>query len=108
MRNDVTMKFEIYEIENDKENSGENIRNNKVDNKVDNINLKFEVYECVRGGMQQTTPGAIEKFEYPRHESTKYLILQHNKSWYNKYYTHRSVALHDTADVITNTMQRVQ
>ena len=23
MRNDVTMKFEIYEIENDKENSGE-------------------------------------------------------------------------------------
>lgn len=47
MRNDVTMKFEIYEIENDKENSGENIRNNKVDN----INLKFEVYECVRGGM---------------------------------------------------------
>ena len=55
MRNDVTMKFEIYEIENDKENSGENsgenIRNNKVDNKVDNINLKFEVYECVRGGM---------------------------------------------------------
>ena len=80
MRNDVTMKFEIYEIENDKENSGENIRNNKVDNKVDNINLKFEVYECVRGGMQQTTPGAIEKFEYPRHESTKHLILQHNKS----------------------------
>jgi hypothetical protein len=51
MRNDVTMKFEIYEIENDKENSGENIRNNKVDNKVDNINLKFEVYECTRGGM---------------------------------------------------------
>lgn len=65
MRNDVTMKFEIYEIENDKENSGENIRNNKVDNKVDNINLKFEVYECVRGGMQQTTPGAIDSFEYP-------------------------------------------
>lgn len=29
----------------------ENIRNNKVDNKVDNINLKFEVYECVWGGM---------------------------------------------------------
>lgn len=52
-------------------------------------------------------PGAIEKFEYPRHESTKHLILQHNKSWYNKYYTHHSVALHDTADVITNTMQRV-
>ena len=55
MRNDVTMKFEIYEIENDKENSGENIRNNKVDNKVgnkvDNINLKFEVYECTVGGM---------------------------------------------------------
>lgn len=49
--NDVYLKFEIYEIENDKENSGENIRNNKVDNKVDNINLKFEVYECVRGGM---------------------------------------------------------
>lgn len=23
MRNDVTMKFEVYEIENDKENSGE-------------------------------------------------------------------------------------
>ena len=49
MRNDVTMKFEIYEIENDKENSGENIRNNKVDNKVDNmkeyIGLKFELYE---------------------------------------------------------------
>lgn len=49
--NDVYLKFEVYEIENDKENSGENIRNNKVDNKVDNINLKFEVYECVRGGM---------------------------------------------------------
>lgn len=32
MRSDATMKFEIYEIENDKENSGENIRNNKVDN----------------------------------------------------------------------------
>jgi hypothetical protein len=43
MRSNDTMKFEIYEIENDKENSGENIRNNKVDNKVDNINLKFEV-----------------------------------------------------------------
>lgn len=55
MRSNDTMKFEIYEIENDKENSGENIRNNKVDNKVDNrvdnINLKFEVYECTRGGM---------------------------------------------------------
>lgn len=59
MRSNATMKFEIYEIENDKENSGENIRNNKVDNKVDNIrnnkvdniNLKFEVYECTRGGM---------------------------------------------------------
>lgn len=51
MRSNDTMKFEVYEIENDKENSGENIRNNKVDNKVDNINLKFEVYECVRGGM---------------------------------------------------------
>lgn len=49
MKSDATMKFEVYEIENDKENSGENIRNNKVDNKVDNkvnnINLKFEVYE---------------------------------------------------------------
>ena len=108
MRNDVTMKFEIYEIENDKENSGENIRNNKVDNKVDNINLKFEIYECVRGGMQQTTPGAIDSFEYPRHESAKHLILQHNKSWYNKYYTHQGVALHDANDVITNTTQRVQ
>lgn len=36
MRNDVTMKFEVYEIENDKENSGENsgenIRNNKDNN----------------------------------------------------------------------------
>lgn len=32
MKNDVTMKFEIYEIENDKENSGENIRNNKDNN----------------------------------------------------------------------------
>lgn len=36
MKSDATMKFEIYEIENDKENSGENsgenIRNNKVDN----------------------------------------------------------------------------
>lgn len=51
MRSNDTMKFEIYEIENDKENSGENIRNNKVDNKVDNINLKFEAYECTRGGM---------------------------------------------------------
>ena len=29
MRSNDTMKFEIYEIENDKENSGENIRNNK-------------------------------------------------------------------------------
>lgn len=49
MRSDATMKFEVYEIENDKENSGENIRNNKVDNKVDNmkeyIGLKFELYE---------------------------------------------------------------
>ncbi len=49
MRSNDTMKFEIYEIENDKENSGENIRNNKVDNKVDNmkeyIGLKFELYE---------------------------------------------------------------
>lgn len=70
--------------------------------------LKFEVYERVRGGMQWTTPGAIESFEYPRHESTKHLILQHNKSWYDKYNTHRIVTLHDTADVITNTMQRVQ
>lgn len=51
MKSDATMKFEVYKIENDKENSGKNIRNNKVDNKVDNINLKFEVYECVRGGM---------------------------------------------------------
>ena len=76
--------------------------------KENDVYLKFEVYECTVGGMQQTTPGAIEKFEYPRHESTKHLILQHNKSWYNKYYTHRSVALHDTADVITNTMQRVR
>lgn len=30
-------------------------------------------------------PGAIEKFEYPRHESTKHLILQHNKSWCTTY-----------------------
>lgn len=57
MRSNDTMKFEIYEIENDKENSGENIRNNKVDNKVDDevdnkvdnmkeyIGLKFELYE---------------------------------------------------------------
>lgn len=74
----------------------------------DNAIMKFEVYECTVGGMQQTTPGAIEKFEYPRHESTKHLILQHNKSWYDKYNTHRIVALHDTADVIINTMQRVQ
>ena len=74
----------------------------------DNAIMKFEVYECTVGGMQQTTPGAIESFEYPRHESAKHLILQHNKSRYNKYYTHHSVALHDTADVITNTMQRVQ
>lgn len=37
-----------------------------------------------------------------------HLILQHNKSRYNKYYTHHSVALHGTDDVITNTMQRVQ
>ena len=81
---------------------------NEVRNEVgDNDAMKFEVYECTVGGMQQTTPGAIEKFEYPRHESAKHLILQHNKSWYNKYYTHQGVALHDTADVITNTMQRV-
>lgn len=32
MRSDATMKFEVYEIENDKENSGENIRNNKDNN----------------------------------------------------------------------------
>lgn len=36
MKSDATMKFEIYEIENDKENSGENsgenIRNNKDNN----------------------------------------------------------------------------
>ena len=37
-----------------------------------------------------------------------YFILQHNKSWYNKYYTHQGVALHGTDDVLTNTMQRVQ
>lgn len=53
-------------------------------------------------------PGAIDSFEYPRHESAKHLILQHNKSWYNKYYTHQDVALHGIDDVITNTMQRVQ
>ena len=53
-------------------------------------------------------PRAIEKFEYPRHESTKHLILQHNESWHNKCYAHHCVAVHDTADVITNTMQRVQ
>lgn len=70
--------------------------------------MKFEVYECTVGGMQQTTPGAIDSFEYPRHESAKHLILQHNKSWYNKYYTHQDVALHGIDDVITNTMQRVQ
>ena len=74
----------------------------------DNAIMKFEVYECARGGMQQITPGAIDSFEYPRHESAKHLILQHNKSWYNKYYIYRSVALHDTADVITNIRQRVQ
>lgn len=51
-------------------------------------------------------PGAIDSFEYPRHESAKHLILQHNKSWYNKYYTHQGVALHDANDVITNTTQR--
>lgn len=32
IRSNATMKFEIYEIENDKENSGENIRNNKDNN----------------------------------------------------------------------------
>lgn len=44
----------------------------------------------------------------PRYKSAKHLILQHNKSWYNKYYTHQGVALHGTDDVITNTMQRVR
>lgn len=53
-------------------------------------------------------PVLSKSLNTPRHESTKHLILQHNKSWYNKYYTHHSVAVHDTADVITNTMQRVQ
>ena len=38
MRNDVTMKFEIYEIENDKENSGENSGENIRNNKDNNIN----------------------------------------------------------------------
>ena len=33
--------------------------------KENDVYLKFEVYECTVGGMQQTTPGAIEKFEYP-------------------------------------------
>lgn len=83
----------------------------KNDMKNDNgysIGTKFKVHECIRGGMQWTTPGAIDSFEYPRHESAKHLILQHNKSWYNKYYTHQGVALHDTDDVITNTMQRVR
>ena len=89
----------IREIETE-DQTGDEIKDNAI--------MKFEVYECARGGMQQTTPGAIDSFEYPRHESAKHLILQHNKSWYDKYNTHRSVALHDTADVITNTMQKVQ
>lgn len=36
----------------------------------------------------------------------KHLILQHNESWHNECYAHRCVALHGTADVIINTMQR--
>lgn len=59
------MRF--YKIENNKENSGENIRNNKADNnrneikdnrgnnkednKKEDSSLKFEIHECVRGGM---------------------------------------------------------
>lgn len=46
------MKFEVYEIENDKENSGKMVEKIYeiiriiilVDDKVDDINLKFEVY----------------------------------------------------------------
>lgn len=60
------MKFEVYEIENNKENSGENIRNNNRNDIKDNrgnneeimrkimkedSSLKFEIHECVRGGM---------------------------------------------------------
>lgn len=37
MRNDVTMKFEVYEIENYKENSGENSEENIRNNKDNNI-----------------------------------------------------------------------
>lgn len=75
IKDNAIMKFEVYEIENNKENSGENsgenIRNNKADNnrndikdnrgnneednkkdnKKEDSSLKFEVHECVRGGM---------------------------------------------------------
>ena len=99
----------IIKHKNNREYKIEDEVRNEVRNEVgDNDAMKFEVYECTVGGMQWTTPGAIESFEYPRHESAKHLILQHNKSWYNKYYTHQGVALHGTDDVITNTMQRVQ
>lgn len=37
MRSNATMKFEIYEIENDKENSGENSEENIRNNKDNNI-----------------------------------------------------------------------
>lgn len=37
MRSNDTMKFEIYEIENDKENSGENSEENIRNNKDNNI-----------------------------------------------------------------------
>lgn len=37
MKSDATMKFEIYEIENDKENSGENSEENIRNNKDNNI-----------------------------------------------------------------------
>ena len=63
------------------------------------MNVLWEV--CSR-----LSPVLSKSLNTPVMKVPKHLILQHNKSWYNKYYTHRSVALHDTADVITNTMQK--
>lgn len=63
------------------------------------MNVRWEV--CSR-----LPPVLSKSLNTPVMKVLKHLILQHNKSWYNKYYTHHSVALHNTADVITNTMQR--
>lgn len=37
MKKDISLKFEVYEIENDKENSGENSEENRRNNEDNNI-----------------------------------------------------------------------